>query len=140
MIQKGFLVTPTDASIKFVEYLKNESLDAQLLNLINDEIKDKYDMVFANAVLVHFTALQTKQSFKKIHDALKESGIFSFRIKEGMGSGWADHKVNSPRYFKYWKPDQIKKLLNDANFRLLDLIPQTTDDNKLWLQFITRKN
>src|SRR5271157_2858245 len=60
MESKGFKVDRTDAAHSFVEYMRQQGYQARLLNALGDDFGGPYDMVYANAVLLHFTVEQTK--------------------------------------------------------------------------------
>ena len=105
---KGFKIDRTDAAQAFVDYLKDQNKDARLLNALTDDYGGPYNMIYANAVLLHFTPEQTKAVLQKVHDALKPNGLFSFSVKIGDGSAWSEAKLNAPRYFTYWREEPLK--------------------------------
>jgi 2-polyprenyl-3-methyl-5-hydroxy-6-metoxy-1,4-benzoquinol methylase len=138
--EQGFRVYPTDASEKFVDFMKAHNIRAKLLNAITDSLDGPYNMIYANAVLVHFTVEQTEKVLDKIHDVLKKGGIFAFRIKRGDGNEWSSEKVGGLRYYQYWQPEEIAKLVNKHNFELIELTKGSSDFNDFkWLQVIARK-
>jgi len=55
MEDKGFVVDRTDAARSFIEYLKTQGKTARLLNALTDDFGGPCDMVYASAVLLHFT-------------------------------------------------------------------------------------
>ncbi len=137
---KGFKVNRTDAANSFVSYLKAQGHDANLLNALTDDLGGPYDMVFANAVLLHFTVEQTKDVLKKIKDSLKPGGIFSFSVKMGEGSKWTKVILHDKRYYQYWQAQPLRLLLANAGFEISYLKEGKTGiNNDSWLFVIARK-
>lgn len=136
--QKGFNIVPTDAAEGFVSILKQRGYDARKLNILTDKIDGKYDMVFANAVFLHFNPEELRNVLEKIKGALKLNGILAFSVKEGEGSGWSDHKLKSPRFFQYWKSEPLKKLLEESGYETLEMTEIIGKGDKGWLQTIAK--
>lgn len=138
---KGLAVKRTDASEAFVKYQQDNGHKATLLNVLTDEIIDRYDMVLADAVWLHFTPVEAELATKKILDSLKDGGIFAFSLKEGEGEELTDQKLNHTRYFCYWQEDNIRSLLESTGFDYADIF--RASDNRPerpgWLLIIARK-
>ncbi len=113
---QGFTVERSDATPAFVEYLKRRGHTARVLDVRSDTIGTGFDMVFANAVLLHLNRDETKQTIKRVFAALAPSGRFVFSLKLGDGEEWSGDKLGAPRYFCYWQPDAIEKVLHEAGF------------------------
>lgn len=138
--ERGFNIECTDAVPNFVEILKSKGFNARTLNVLKDPIKGKYDMVFADAVLLHFTPQEAAQVTKKIHAALNTAGIFALRVKKGNGGAWTNAKLGAPRYFYYWQPEKLKEMLADCGFKWLDMTEDyTSHNNTEWIAVIVRK-
>ncbi len=134
MESKGFTVTITDAAHSFVKYLRTQRHEASMLNVVTDDLGGPYDMVFANAVLLHFTVEKTIHVLGKIKDSLKPGGIFSFSVKVGKGAKWTKVKLNHKRYYRYWEEQPLRQLLTDAGFEISYLKKgQTGVNNNGWL-------
>lgn len=138
---KGFRIERTDASVSFIDYQKSKGHDAKLLNVLSDKIVDKYDMVLADAVWLHFTPEEAKLAADKVLNALNPNGIFAFSVKEGEGTELTDRKLNHTRYFCYWNEADIEKLLQDVGFNKIR-ITNATDyrpERPGWLLIIAEK-
>jgi|HubBroStandDraft_4_1064222.scaffolds.fasta_scaffold127967_1 SAM-dependent methyltransferase len=137
---RGYKVTRSDAAISFVELLRRQGHpDTRLLNAITDDLGGPYDMIFADAVLLHFTEAETATFLGKVRSSLKPTGIFSFRLKRGDGSEWTNEGLNAPRFFQYWQPDTLEELLRIKEFDVLSLEDkQSTFNPYSWLQVIAR--
>ena len=53
--EQGFDIECSDAVPNFVELLQSKGFNTRLLDLLKDQLGGSYDMVFADAVLLHFT-------------------------------------------------------------------------------------
>lgn len=121
MESRGYRVDRTDAAQGFVDYLQGNGLKARKLNALTDEFSGPYDMIFANAVLLHFTPKETEKVVRKAHSALTDSGVFAFSLKEGNDTAaWSNEKLDAPRYFHYWSRARILELLKATGFENID--------------------
>jgi SAM-dependent methyltransferase len=137
---KGFDITASDGSKKFVELMQKNGLEAKLINAITDELGGPYDLIYANAVLLHFTIQQTEEVLDKFRKALKKRGILSMRLKKGKGSEWSSDKINAPRFFQYWQAGELITLIEKHGFDLIELTRGSSQSNDFkWLQVIARK-
>jgi cyclopropane fatty-acyl-phospholipid synthase-like methyltransferase len=140
MEDKGFKVDRTDAAHSFVKYMRAQGYDAHLLNLLTDDLDGPYDMIFANAVLLHFTVEQTKDALRKIKQALKPDGLLSFSVKIGEGSEWSSAKLSDARFYTYWQEQPLKELVESVGFAVRYFKEgQTGHDNKEWFHVTASK-
>lgn len=112
----GYTVEMTDASQSFVDHLKNNGHAVRLLNIITDAIDSGYDIIFADAVFLHFTEQELISVLNKTYQALKDGGRLAFTLKVGDGEETTTRKMDAPRYFHYWQQPQIEALLFTAGF------------------------
>jgi 2-polyprenyl-3-methyl-5-hydroxy-6-metoxy-1,4-benzoquinol methylase len=131
----GFSVERTDATHSFVTLLQGQGYSAHAFNIIRDAFNGTYDMIFANAVFLHFTAEEFEKVITKTHEALNSNGILSFSVKKGEGQEWSSAKINRPRYYCYWTPDALMEKLESAGFTIL-----YTAEDGIFIQIIARKN
>ncbi len=134
----GFTVECTDAVPAFVDLLKQKGFAARQLNILTDELDGPYGLVLAYAVLLHFTPEQTDKVIKKIYQALDDTGIFAFTLKEGSGEEWTEQKLGAPRYFCYWNKADIEALLRKNGFSHIDINRDKAPPN-VWLQVLAKK-
>jgi predicted TPR repeat methyltransferase len=136
----GFNVDRTDAALAFVEYMKQDGHKARVLNALSDDYGGPYDMVYANAVLLHFRTEEVEEVLGRAYAALKSDGLFSFSVKTGEGSGWTNVKLGAPRYFSYWSEEQLRGLLENAKFKVVYWSENRTGhDNGDWYHVIAKK-
>ena len=112
----GYKITMSDASMAFVEFLKKNNKSAWHFNVIKDEFDDKYDLIIADAVLLHFTESELMKVLNKLNAALKKSGRLAFTVKRVDGDFTEKEKLGNVRYFHLWQPDDLKIMLNAAGF------------------------
>lgn len=137
---KGYSVQRSDATIGFIDYLEKKEHKARVLNVIKDDIEGKFDLIFADAVLLHFTRNETVAVIKKIYNALNSGGRFSFSLKRGEGDEWSDAKLKAPRYFCYWEADNIKAILEQTRFTSVVFSEGSLGrNNGKWLHIIAIK-
>lgn len=130
----GYKVERTDATRAFVTVLQKKGHAARLFNVLTDPLTPCYDLVFANAVFLHFTPQELKTVLQKIYAALTKDGLLAFTVKHGHGEEWTNAKLGHPRYFCYWKEEDIVSLLNQNRFDPL----RVSKDDKFY-QLIGRK-
>lgn len=137
---KGFDIECSDAVPNFVDLLQKKGFKTRSLDLLNDEIDGAYDMVLADAVLLHFSPEESESVTKKVYKALNPGGIFALRMKQGDGPVWTEEKLGEPRYFYYWQPEDLKKMLNSCGFEWLHMTESfTSHNNANWLHVILKK-
>lgn len=123
MAALGIEAECTDAVPGFVDHLKAKGFDARIFNVLTDKLDVRYDLILANAVLLHFTLPEFRTVLTKLHAALKPGGRLAFSLKAGQGEEWSDAKIGAPRFFRYWQEDQVAAELEAAGFgvRQIDL-------------------
>ncbi|MEX0877632.1 MAG: methyltransferase domain-containing protein [Candidatus Spechtbacterales bacterium] len=131
----GHSVLRTDASLSFVHYLQNEGYDAMVLNVLKDVIPREFDMVFANAVFLHFKPKDLSCALSKACNSLDKNGVLAFTVKHGEGSEWSRDKLNAPRFFQYWRISELALLVRRAGFK--DVLAYF-DPPKRWIYVIAK--
>ncbi len=117
----GFNVERTDATASFVAFLQEQGYPAHQFNILTDAFSMQYDLVFANAVFLHFTPQELEKAFKKIHAALNNNGILAFSVKKGEGEEWTTAKLERPRYFCYWTSETLSQKLESTGFQIISI-------------------
>lgn len=136
---QGYQVACTDATPAFVDILQEKGFNANVLNVITDELPQEIEVVLANAVLLHFTRDETTVVCKKVYDALNPGGTFAFTLKQGEGEEWSEDKLGAPRFFTYWTNEQIYGVLADVGFGDVSVWGDRTTAHSTWLQIIAKK-
>ncbi len=118
---RGFTIHCTDAVAGFVELLRARGFEARLFNILTDAPGRAHDLIFANAVLLHFTHAEFASALAGLRAALVPGGRLAFSLKRGRGEEWSSAKLGAPRYFHYWEPDDLPPLLRAAGFAGWDI-------------------
>jgi len=135
---QGCAVDRTDATEAFVERLRAEGHTAEVLNAITDNFPGEHDIVYANAVFLHFTDNELRQVLRKSYDYLAEGGILAFTVKQGDGADWSQEKLGAPRFFQFWRPEPLKTEVEAIGFTVKVLFPESEPDAK-WLHVVAQK-
>lgn len=137
---QGFALECTDAVHAFVERLQSAGFNARQLNLLTDALPGPYDLILANAVLLHFNRSEFAFALKNVFRALAPGGRLAISLKRGQGEGWSNHKLDAPRFFFYWEQETLEPLLKDCGFREWAIAEAITDRlHTEWLFVIARK-
>jgi SAM-dependent methyltransferase len=116
--RRGHQVRRTDATPAFVEMMRADGFKADLLNALTDDYGGPYDLVFADAVFLHFTADQLAQVLAKCADA---APLLAFTTREGEGIEWSNRFLDLPRQFTLWEEGPLRALLADTGWRVQEL-------------------
>ncbi|MBB4197421.1 hypothetical protein CCR94_12480 [Rhodoblastus sphagnicola] len=124
---KNFAVECTDAASGFVAELRARGFDARQFNLLTDDFGATYDLILANAVLLHFNREDLPRVLAKARAALNPGGRLAFSLKGGEGEGWSSAKLGAPRYFCYWRAEPLAALLAGAGFARWSIVEAQTN-------------
>lgn len=116
---KGYRVKCTDGAAAFVDYLRARGWNAQPLNILDDDIPSGFSLIFANAVLPHFTPSQFELILNKTLKALPPKGMFAFSVKQGWGEKWITEKFEAKRFIHYWDPQLLKECLERTGSKIV---------------------
>ena len=134
---RGLRVHRTDATNAFVTALRARGLEADVLNVISDELGGPWDAIYANAVFLHLSADELASVLARTATAVAPGGLLAFTVKEGDGAAWSSHKLERPRHFTYWREGPLRELIATSPWELVGLERETgrKDD---WLQCLCR--
>lgn len=136
---RGYHVERTDAVQGFIDLLRAHGHDARLLDATAGNFGGPCDLIYANAVFLHFTPLELKGVLTAAHASLKPTGILAFSVKAGTGTEWSERKLSAPRFFQYWEEAALTASINGAGFTLSAITHYTSDHSQeAWLQVIAR--
>jgi SAM-dependent methyltransferase len=82
---RGVKVIGIDFSEEMIKIARKEAPggDFRVLDVYNlDSLKEKFDGIFAQAVLLHFPKNETAKIIRKLIDRLKPGGFFYLAVKE----------------------------------------------------------
>lgn len=132
---RGLRVIRTDAALGFVEMIRREGHDAQLLDVRSDDLGGPYDAVVANAVLLHLSREEFRSVLERSRRSVLDGGHLAFTLKEGEGEAWSYAKLDLPRHFTYWRESDVQTVLGRTGWTLrsLERVKGRSDD---WLHVI----
>jgi len=81
---QGFTVQRSEAAKSFIKFMEQGGHTPILLNAITEDYGGPYDLIFANAVLLHFTSSETATVMKKRLVRLHQTGCLPFGLKPVM--------------------------------------------------------
>ncbi len=134
----GFAVRRTDATRAFVEMLRADGHQADVLDVRTDDLGGPYDVVFAHAVLLHIDRDELPRVLRRLLAAVRPGGLLAMSLKKGDGEGWSSHKVERPRHFTYWRAEPLRDVLLGAGWDPFLLGP-TDPTYGPWLKVLARR-
>ena len=135
MEELGYKVIRSDYPDSFLKYQEAQGKGIRKINILDLPTQEEYNLIFANAVLLHFDAVQVEKIMQDVKQMLLSEGFFAFSVKEGEGEEFSDAKLGKNRYFKYRKEEELRIILEKIGFRVLKI---TTVEGK-WIHTIVRK-
>jgi predicted TPR repeat methyltransferase len=134
----GVDVHRTDGAKSFIDRLHANGFQAKLLDITTDEFGGPFDVVFANAVLLHLTTPQFDLALARAGRAVTSNGVLAFTVKEGDGDAWSLAKLAQPRYFNYWREPELRSRLVAAGWQPTS-VENVQGRLEEWLHVICRR-
>lgn len=123
-LERGYTVSAFDASQEMVKIASEYTgLDVQRLTFSEMDYQSDFDVVWANASLLHLPYLRLPQAFENIIRALRRNGIFYASFKIGEGENVAD----DGRHFTYFDETHMRDFVAQFPELLIEEIIQTED-------------
>jgi SAM-dependent methyltransferase len=119
---RGLSVRRTDVTPAFVDLMRADGYDADVLDPLVDDLGGPYDGVWASAVLLHLARDEMDVVLARLHDCTVAGGTLYVSLKEGDGEAWSTHgHVSRPRLFTYWREGPLRTALESAGWQVLVL-------------------
>lgn len=141
-IRKGYRVTSNDASLEMVK-LCNSYPFAYCEHKLVEEIDytNEFNLIWANAMLVHSDSKQLIESIKCFARAAKYDSYIFFSVKKYIDK---KSEERNGRMFYFYKEAEIKTLITESikTLTLIDLFENLTEvksSDDQWLNFIYKK-
>lgn len=139
LTSKGFTVTVSDVTNSFLNELRAKGYSAQQLNIIESAANERYDVVYASAVFLHFTIEDFRLALRNVNHSLKPGGCLAFNVIEGQGERTVTTEHGQlKRYFHYYESDELGRELSGAGFSVLDMRKSAYHD-KTWIYVTCKK-
>lgn len=115
----GLRVRRSDVAPAFVELLREQGHEADVLDPLTDELGGPYDGVWAQACLLHVARADLPVVMTRLAEAVRAGGRLMASFKEGDGDGWSTHgSLKQPRHFTYWREEPLTSVLQTAGWRV----------------------
>lgn len=129
----GVVVRRTDAAQAFLDLMAQRGKQADLLNVMTDELGGPYDGVLAMGVLIHVDREQTDAVLRKIHAALKPGGAFVVAMRKGEGETGGDYHT------VLWTRERFAARLAAAGLAVAWDAQSVGRDGNDWVTFLARR-
>lgn len=126
----------SDVSESFILHNKQKWKEVRELNVLDFHDIKQYDLIFANAVLLHLNKEDFTIAIENIYNALSSWWYLSFSVKAGEWEWYSEEKMNAPRYFNYWSVENLIPILEDMWF---DIFHNSIVSNWKRIQVIAQK-
>lgn len=133
----GHKVICTDIIEDSIVDLKKSGFESYFYDFRNDppvEWHGKFDLVFANAVLLHARRDEMSAILSKLSLCLKSKGLIAISLKVGHGEEFSYTKLSSGRYFAYYSMSSFSNVIPNS----LEIVFSRVDDSNKWLQLILK--
>jgi hypothetical protein len=131
-------VVRTDAATSFVRRLRTAGHEADVVNVLIDDLGGPYDGVFANAVFLHLHREDVPGVLVRLHGAVRPGGALAFTLKVGAGDGWSREKLGLPRFFAYWTVAELRAAVEASPWQLVDVSEEAGTPTS-WMQALCRR-
>ena len=133
--RRGMSVRRTDATVGFVERLRADGHPADVLDALTDDLGGPYDVLLADAVLLHFSR---DDLAALLHRATSAAQWLAFTVKDGDGEVWTSVKLDEPRWFVYWREPALRELLETTGWQVVTLEHHSGRHDD-WLSVLARR-
>jgi SAM-dependent methyltransferase len=136
--EHGLRVRRTDVTPAFVELLRAQGHEADVLDPLTDDLSSDegpYDAVWANASLLHVARADLPAVLRRLAEVTRRGGLLRVAVKEGDGEGWSTHgSIRGPRHFTYWRPDALRAVLVGAGWVDVSIVRVPGRGSEQWLE------
>ncbi|MBS3152725.1 methyltransferase domain-containing protein [Candidatus Woesearchaeota archaeon] len=138
--EDGLDVVAVDISEGMIEEAKKNDVKAikgDLLNIISNE---EFDGIWCMATLADIPKSHAKKLIQNFYKALKKEGIMYIAVKEGEGEELIEKERywNSPRFYAFYKKDELNQLLKENGFEIIEL-SNSNDEGTNWIEVFAKK-
>ena len=123
-VAQGFKVTGVDLSFVMIKEAKKQipqaifkTMDVLDLNFPGET----FDVIWANAVLLHLDRQDVSKALKKFYKILKPNGIVHIRVKKGKGEEYVKEKLSGwhERFYTYFSKKEFTELVKNTGFKII---------------------
>jgi SAM-dependent methyltransferase len=115
--ERGLRVRRTDVTGAFVDLLRGQGHQADLLDPLTDDLGGPYDGAWANACLLHVDRADLPVVLARLAGSVRAGGVLALSVKEGDGEIWSTHgTIPAPRRFVLWREAGLTAALAAAGW------------------------
>lgn len=124
-VDRGFDIYGIDLSKNMIDYAKKFAPEAKysVMDMMDLKFENNYfDGIWCSATLLHLSKKDVPLALAEFRRVLKQNGILFLDIKEGTGEKVIkDQRYHDQeKFYSYFQKDEIKKILEDQNFSLIE--------------------
>ncbi|MEJ7832554.1 MAG: DinB family protein [Nocardioides sp.] len=136
----GVCVRRTDVTPAFVDLMRADGVDADLLDPLTDDLGGPYDGVWASACLLHVARTDLPVVLRRLAAATRLGGVLRLSVKEGDGEAWSTHgSVLTPRLFVYWREQPLREVLAASGW-VVEAVESTPGKREeRWISVLARR-
>lgn len=143
----GYEVTASDVADDFINSIKSKGLNTIKFNVLENEFTQKYFVILAWRVFVHFTKGDALEVLRKTYDALEKDGLFIFnainRETRDVDEEWVDfsneYHMGAERYYKYFNEEELNEIIITTGFKIHTFYKEGGESNNKWLVYVLKK-
>ena len=125
-VSQGLQVTGIDLSDKLLEIARTTAPDVTFLHQDLRHLNFpplSFNGIWACASLLHLQRAEIFPVLTNFYEVLMPDGILFIMVKSGKGEADVKEKLsnNLSRHFTYYETEELKELINKAQFQLIDI-------------------
>ncbi|MFA6183810.1 MAG: class I SAM-dependent methyltransferase [Parcubacteria group bacterium] len=123
LVKAGLRVVGIDVVDVFLKYAKENVPEAKFKKMDVTKLNfsdDTFDVVLANAILLHLRKKDVSVVLKNLYRVLKVGGKIFIGVKQGKGISYKTDKLsNEKRMFIYYEESEISKIIKESGFKII---------------------
>ena len=125
ILSKNFKVIGIDLSERLLDLAKAYAPKAkfQIGNISRTFFpSESFHGIWSNDTLIHLERKDILKTLREFHRLLRKNGILYLSVKEGEGEGWQEEEMSNykPRFYTWFKEDEIINYLKKTGFRIIE--------------------
>lgn len=124
-VKNNFETYGIDLSKKMINYAKKFEPKAKFIamDMLNLDFKDNFfDGIWCSAALLHICKTDVPKAIEEFRRVLSKNGGLFLNLKLGSGEKIVEDEryKNSEKFYSYFEENEIKKLLSNNSFSIID--------------------
>lgn len=126
-LSKGYSVVGIDLSDEMVRKARARNPKTKIIqgDFLNTVIDGRFDAIFAQSFIHLFPKTDAIKILEKFGTLLKRDGVAYIGTSKSNESleGWfekTDYSGNHKRFKKYWTKDELKRVIIDSGFKIIE--------------------